>query len=425
MNTRSIVRRRADEILASSYGAVAIMFLAAAFVLAPSAQAQNAREFHGKLDPVLHADDLRLALAVWGPATSDQMSMFAQRPARAERVRAGALEIGGMPSLRFAAALVTDTAGQACLYVDKLRAHRFTESGKTCFHPLPGDAFFSAEVTLKLPLPPGPYRSLPLVVKLPRATPAMVDPRTGKVPTLLFSSYFYVDGSVQLPTRMLRVRYAYTPGSGSLDPAQAVQYMDTNGDGKMDEVAERDVGEGKAPVFKVGDLYLTTSRIDLRAKTVTLMSVPAGEYKRFDLAVGAQLPDFRFWDFNGQMRPLSSVKGKYVLLDFWATWCAACIADLPFKKAAYAKFHNRGFEILGMDGDTGTAQKPARFLRERGVSWPQAKPSGELLNTRFHIVTWPTEILIDSQRRIVSTDVDALSGPDLNKTLSRLLPPAQ
>jgi peroxiredoxin len=422
LNTQSISGQRARE--ASICGAPVLVLLAIASVLAPGAQAQNAQEFHGKLDAVLHADDMRLALAMWGPATSGQMSMFVRRPAHAERVRAGTLEISETPRLRFTAALVTDSDGQSCLFVDKLHTLRFTESDKTCFHPLPGNAYFSAEATLELPLPPGPYRSLPVIVKLPRATPAMIDPHTGKAPTLLFSSYFYVDGSVQLPTRTLDVRYAYTPGAGSLDPGQAVQYMDTNGDGKMDEVAERDVGEGKAPVFKVGDLYLTTSRVDLRAKTVTLISVSASEYKRFDLAIGAQLPDFQFREFNGQMRSLSSVKGKYVLLDFWATWCAACVADMSSKKAAYAKFHDRGFEILGMDGDAGTAEEPARFLEKLGVTWPQAKPSQELLDTRFHIVTWPTEILIDSQRRIVSTDIDALSGSDLDKTLGRLLPPA-
>ncbi|HMJ26634.1 MAG TPA: protein-disulfide reductase DsbD domain-containing protein, partial [Pyrinomonadaceae bacterium] len=95
------------------------------------------------------------------------------------------------------------------------------------------------------------------------------------------------------------------------------------------------------------------------------------------LAAGAMVPDFSFTDFTGKTRHFSEYRGRYVLLDFWASWCSPCLADIPHLKETHLKYRDRGFEILGMDSETlGQAQVEPDFARDT-----QAR-AREIVNTR-------------------------------------------
>ena len=113
--------------------------------------------------------------------------------------------------------------------------------------------------------------------------------------------------------------------------------------------------------------------------------VAAEEKASPGLAVGSQVPDFEFTDFNGKQRRLAEYRGHYVLLDFWATWCSPCLADIPHLKEIYLKYRGKGFEIIGMDSETlGQESADAAFAKET-----QAR-AHEIVSTRgsFQNAAW-------------------------------------
>ncbi|PWU16216.1 MAG: hypothetical protein C5B50_13960 [Verrucomicrobia bacterium] len=80
--------------------------------------------------------------------------------------------------------------------------------------------------------------------------------------------------------------------------------------------------------------------------------------------------EMRFVALDGQELDLAKLRGKVILIDFWATWCGPCVAEIPTVKAAYDKFHNRGFDVVGISLDQDR-EKLLQFVKARGLPWPQ------------------------------------------------------
>lgn len=143
------------------------------------------------------------------------------------------------------------------------------------------------------------------------------------------------------------------------------------------------------------------------------------------LAVGELAPDFTLADQTGKLVALSSLRGRYVLVDFWASWCKPCRAENPNLVKAYAAYQARGFTVLSISVDN-EKQRAAwlKAIRNDGLSWPQASDLLGMHNgaTRsYGVVTVPQNFLIDPQGRIVATN---LTGEALTQKLTELLSPA-
>lgn len=150
------------------------------------------------------------------------------------------------------------------------------------------------------------------------------------------------------------------------------------------------------------------------------------------ITIGALVPDFNFTDFNGKLRRFSEFRGRVVLLDFWASWCSPCLADIPQLKTAYQKYHARGFEIVGMDSETlGQKDIDASFAKDaqtrareivstRGISWTQSTADSSLpiAVESFGIENLPAKILIDRSGKVIAR---IKSVSELEELLSGLL----
>lgn len=130
------------------------------------------------------------------------------------------------------------------------------------------------------------------------------------------------------------------------------------------------------------------------------------------LAVGTKFPDFNETDVAGQPLTIASHKGKVVMIDFWATWCGPCRAELPNVIAAYQKYHAQGFDIIGVSLDEDKGQLLS-YLKDPKMTWPQyfdGQGWTNKLAVKYGIRSIPATYLLDGEGRIIGKDLrgDAL-----------------
>ncbi|MDI1319426.1 MAG: TlpA disulfide reductase family protein [bacterium] len=148
--------------------------------------------------------------------------------------------------------------------------------------------------------------------------------------------------------------------------------------------------------------------------------------------------DLTFTAVDGREVDLQRLRGKVVLIDFWATWCGPCVAELPDLKRVYAAYHEKGFEIIGValqqtklkpgDSPAEIATKLAKarkvladFITTQAMPWPQylsEKAGPNEISTRFNIQFIPAKFLLDQEGRVVSTNT---TGEMLEQEVKRLL----
>ena len=142
----------------------------------------------------------------------------------------------------------------------------------------------------------------------------------------------------------------------------------------------------------------------------------------FKTKIGLKAMDFTQNDVNGKPVKLSDFKGKYVLLDFWASWCTPCRAENPVLVKAYADYKDRNFTILSVSLDQpGKKQAWVDAIKKDGMSWTNVSDLKYWRNevaVMYGINSVPANFLIAPDGKIVARD---LRGGDLDKKLSALL----
>ncbi len=133
--------------------------------------------------------------------------------------------------------------------------------------------------------------------------------------------------------------------------------------------------------------------------------------RRQRAAVGKPF-DLEFNDAtSGATVSMKGLKGKVVVIDFWATWCGPCVAEMPNMKELYGKFHDQGVEFIGVSLDQpekdGGLEKLKKFVAEKGIKWPQYY-QGNGWDSEFS-KTWginsiPTMFVVDPEGKLHSTE---------------------
>lgn len=138
-------------------------------------------------------------------------------------------------------------------------------------------------------------------------------------------------------------------------------------------------------------------------------------------AAGAPFPDFAVAGLDGKPLSVGALKGKVVMVDFWATWCGPCRGELPNVIATYQKHHAAGFEIIGVSLDSDRDKLDAFLKKTDGMTWPQyfdGQGWQNKLAVKYGVESIPFAVLIGPDGNILGKD---LRGEELESAVAAAL----
>jgi peroxiredoxin len=134
-------------------------------------------------------------------------------------------------------------------------------------------------------------------------------------------------------------------------------------------------------------------------------------------------PEFALPGLSGSPVRLSDHQGKVILLNFWATWCPPCRAEMPSMETLYQTYRDRGLVILAVSGDRAGRSVVESFVQDRGVTFPILMDANGEVFAQYGVRGLPTSYLLDRRGRVFSADVGARdwSGKVARQVVERLL----
>lgn len=132
-------------------------------------------------------------------------------------------------------------------------------------------------------------------------------------------------------------------------------------------------------------------------------------------------PSYAYPSLTGELLSSDSLRGKVVLVNFWATWCAPCRAEMPVLEAMYQRHKEKGFVIVGLAVDQAPTASVAAFVRERGVTYPIAHVGREAELVFGGVRGYPTSFLIGRDGKVQYRVLGPIGAVSLEPAVRRAL----
>ncbi len=132
------------------------------------------------------------------------------------------------------------------------------------------------------------------------------------------------------------------------------------------------------------------------------------------------VPRYTYVGLDGAPIASDSLRGKVVLVNFWATWCAPCRVEMPVLEAMYQRHRERGFVIVGLAVDRAPTAEVAAFVRTRAITYPIAHVGAEAERTFGGVRGYPTSFLLDRTGAIRHTVLGPIGAVSLEPAVRRL-----
>ncbi|PEE70465.1 redoxin domain-containing protein [Bacillus thuringiensis] len=144
---------------------------------------------------------------------------------------------------------------------------------------------------------------------------------------------------------------------------------------------------------------------------------------RNGIEIGKSAPDFELTKLDGTNVKLSDLKGKKVILNFWATWCGPCQQEMPDMEAFY-KEHKENVEILAINYTPsekgGGEEKVSNFAKEKGITFPILLDKNIDVTTAYKVITIPTSYFIDTKGVIQDKFIGPMTQKEMEKRVAKL-----
>ncbi len=134
---------------------------------------------------------------------------------------------------------------------------------------------------------------------------------------------------------------------------------------------------------------------------------------------GAPAPDFTLRTLDGQRVTLSSLRGQVVLINFWATWCIPCQAEMPAIQHAYDARKGSGFTVLGVNLNEPDKDVQA-YVTRLGINFPVLLDAGDAISTMYRVRGYPTSFFVDRGGTVAIEQVGMMSDTQLADSLAQL-----
>lgn len=149
------------------------------------------------------------------------------------------------------------------------------------------------------------------------------------------------------------------------------------------------------PEVRNGRMKSDLDSLERMFKQVLKKAAARKAVKNDTVTIGTQVPELVLKDLQGNVLELRSLRGKYVVLDFWGSWCTWCIKGFPKLKEYYAKYKDR-LEIVGIDCND-TAEKWAAAVKKHNLPWLQVRSEDGITEDKFRIKGYPYKVLISPE----------------------------